>query len=166
MNKKHFELFCLCKAVGILLFWGITSTWYREVLHQATIFSLILLSMIYWSFQSVLIMYYGKDCPNIGDEWQCWWEWPSLALPLWPEMDAPKTDIKARNIGVKIQSTRNWRGNSPTEWLFISIQYVPAMVSVVHIYCNVTYLAAIRVEIKIRSCNKGAPVGGEMRKSV
>lgn len=34
----------------------------------------------------------------------------------------------------------------------------PAMVSVVHIYFNVTYPAAMRVEIKIWSCNKKAPL--------
>lgn len=38
-----------------------------------------------------------QNCPNIRDKYQYWWAWPSLALPIWPKMDAPKTDIKTRN---------------------------------------------------------------------
>ena len=112
--------------------------------------------MIYWSFQSVLIMYYGKNCPNIGDEWHCWWEWPLHALPLWPEMDAPKTDMKARNTEEEKFSPQDagWQFNAT------SVQYVPAMAAVAHIYSNVTFSVAMHVEIKIWSCNKGSAVGG------
>lgn len=116
------------------------------------ILSLILLAMIYWSFQSGLIMYYGKNCPNIGDEWQCWWEWPSLGLPLWPEMDTPSTETQR---GAKIQAAGCFEDaaneTAPQSHCLLLCTMCTSQ------GFDVTYPAAIRTEI---SGNKGAAIGG------
>lgn len=128
VNKHFLGFICLCKEAGISLFGRNYNNFTKPLRYLFA--DLSLHDILKFPISGNYVRW--KNCPNTGDEWQCWWVWPSLALPLRPEMDAPKTDMKARNI-------EEWK-----LWL----QRVPAMVSVVHIYFNGTHPAAMRVEIK------------------
>lgn len=74
-----------------------TTRLYLKVVHQITEMSFL------WSLSDIVKFPISanyvvvQNCPNIGDKYQYWWAWPSLALPILPKMDAPKTDIETRN---------------------------------------------------------------------